>query len=175
MEVLEAIHARRSTRKFTDEQVSPDKIDTLIRAAMAAPSARNERPWRFVVVRVKETLSELALATPYASPLKHAPVGIVVFADTSSLKADPGLWMVDCALAAQNLMLAAQSQGLGTVWLAAWPYAEFVRTIREILGAPDHAVPVAMLAVGVPEAASAKVDRFEPSWVYSERYGLQQD
>jgi nitroreductase len=150
MDVLEAIHSRRSTRQFSDEQVSSESVDTLIRAAMAAPSANNERPWRFVIVRDKETLTQLAKATPWASPLDRAPVGIVLFADTSALKMNADLWMLDCALAAQNLMLAAQSQGLGTVWLAAWPYDEYVRAIQTVLGAPDHAVPVAMLAVGIP-------------------------
>ena len=140
---------------------------------MAAPSANNERPWRFVIVRDKETLTQLAHATKWAAPLDRAPVGIVLFADTSALKMNADLWMLDCALAAQNLMLAAQSQGLGTVWLAAWPYDEYVRAIKTVLGAPDHAVPVAMLAVGVPSKTATEIDRFEPEWVYKERYGLQ--
>ena len=171
MDILEAIHTRRSTRMFTDGPVSPEQIDTLIRAAMAAPSAHNERPWRFVVVRDPDMLSQLSEATRWSAPIGRAPVGIVVFADTSANKSGADLWMLDCALAAQNLMLTAHAEGLGTGWLAAWPYPDFVTSVREILDAPPEAVPVAMFAVGVPEAVPASVDRFEPDWVFTERYG----
>jgi nitroreductase len=170
IDILEAIHTRRSTRDFTDAQVSADKIDTLVRAAMAAPSAHNERPWRFVIVRDPDTLAALSHSTPWAAPIGRAPLGIVLFADTSALKSHSGLPMLDCALAGENMMLAALSEGLGTVWLAAWPFAEYVSSIKAILGAPDEAVAVAMFAVGVPEKAPASIDRFEPDWIYSERY-----
>jgi nitroreductase len=95
----------------------------------------------------------------------------VVFADTSVRASHTDIEMLDAALAGENLMLAAHALGLGTVWLAAWPYEEFMSTIREILGAPEDAVPVAMFAVGVPAKAPSTVDRFDPSWVYSEQYG----
>jgi nitroreductase len=171
MDILEAIHTRRSIRTFTGEPVSEAQIETLIRAAMAAPSANNERPWRFVVVRDGETLARLAQATPFAAPIGRAPAGVVIFADTSVRKSDSDIEMLDGALAGENLMLAAHAIGLGTVWLAAWPFAGFVSTIQGILGAPSHAVPVAMFAVGVPDKTPAPVDRFDPVWVYSERYG----
>jgi nitroreductase len=173
MDVLDAVHTRRSTRNFTDEPVSAEKIDMLIRAAMAAPSANNERPWRFVIVRNRDTLTQLAQATPFAAPIGRAPLGIVLFADTSVRKLNTDLSMLDCALAGQNLMLAAHSEGLGTVWLAAWPYAEYMSSIKATLEAPDKAVPVAMFAVGVPEKTPAAINRFEPGWVYSELYGQE--
>lgn len=171
METMDAIHTRRSTRTFTNEPVSPETVETLLRAAMAAPSANNERPWRFVVVRDRETLALLATATPWAAPIGRAPLGIVVFSDTSVRKANTDISMLDCALAGENLMLAAHAQGLGTVWLAVWPFAEPTDTVRAALDAPDDAVPVAMFAVGVPDKAPASVDRFDAGWVYSERYG----
>lgn len=171
MDIMDAIHTRRSTRNFTDEPVSDLSVETMLRAAMAAPSANNERPWRFVVVRDHDTLARLAAATPFAGPIGRAPLGIILFADTAVRKANSDIEMLDCALAGQNLMLAAHALGLGTVWLAVWPFAEFIATIRTALGAPGEAVPVAMFAVGVPEKEPAAVDRFEPGWIYSERYG----
>lgn len=173
MDIMDAIHTRRSTRTFTDEPVSAETTEILLRAAMAAPSANNERPWRFVVVRDRDTLALLSKTTPYAAPIGRSPMGIVLFSDTSVRQANTDISMLDCALAGENLMLAAHAQGLGTVWLAVWPFAEFVATIRTIIGAPDHAVPVAMFAVGVPEKPAAPVDRFEPSWVHAERWGQE--
>jgi nitroreductase len=173
MDALETIRTRRSIRSYTAEPVPPEKVDTLLRAAMAAPSANNQRPWRFVIVRDRATLARLAEATPWATPLRQAPVGIVVFADTSANLFNADLAIVDCGLAAQNLMLAARAEGLGTVWLAAWPYPAHMKHISAILKSPAHAVPVAMFAVGVPENEPGPVDRFEPGWVYSEQYGAR--
>jgi nitroreductase len=173
IDILEAIHTRRSTRNFTDEPVSAEKIDTLVHAAMAAPSAHNERPWRFVIVRDPDNLTELSQSTPWAAPIGRAPLGVVLFADTSVRKLNTDLSMLDCALAAQNMMLAAHSEGLGTVWLCAWPYLEYVESIRAILEAPNKAIPVAMFAVGVPAKTPVAIDRFESDWIYSERYGVR--
>ena len=78
---MEAIFKRRSIRKYKDEPVSDELIDKLLRAAMAAPSAGNEQPWHFVVVKDKETLKRLSKLSPYASMLKDAPIGIVVCGD----------------------------------------------------------------------------------------------
>lgn len=173
MEVLEAIHTRRSVRAFTDDPVTEEQIEVLLRAAMAAPSAKNAKPWRFVVVRDRSLLDRLSQATRYSAPIGRANVGIVILAEPSSYSVEVDLWMVDCALAGENLMLAAHSQGLGSVWLASWPYEDFMSSIRAILGVPDGVVPVAMFAVGVPAAAGPVVDRFHPEWVYRDRWGAE--
>lgn len=96
-----------------------------------------------------------------------------MFADTAGLKLHADLSMLDCALAAENMMLAAHSEGLGSVWLCSWPYVEYVEAIGTILGAPDTAVAVAMFAVGVPDKAPVAIDRFESDWVFSEVYGAR--
>jgi nitroreductase len=173
METLEAIHTRRSVRTFTDEQVSDDKVEVLLRAAMAAPSANNRQPWRFVVVRDRDTLTRLSEATTYAGPLGRASVGIVIVADTTILNLANDIWVIDCALAGENLMLAACSEGLGSVWLASWPYQEYVAAIGEILGLPESAVAVGMFAIGVPASPGPVVDRFHPEWVHQERWSAE--
>jgi nitroreductase len=170
MNTLDAIHARRSVRQFSDAPVSDEQIETLLRAAMAAPSAHNQQPWRFVVVRDPDTLARLAVATKYAAPIGRAQVGVVILADTGALKTAEDLWVIDCSLAGENLMLAACAEGLGSVWLASWPYTGYMAAIAEIVGAPEGVVPVGMFAIGMPATPGPLVDRFHPEWVHQERW-----
>lgn len=170
MDTLEAIHTRRSVRQFGEAPVSDEQIETLLRAAMAAPSAHNQQPWRFIVVRDRDTLARLAAATKYAAPIGRAQVGIVIVADTGALKTAEDLWVIDCSLAGENMMLAARAIGLGSVWLASWPYEGYMAAIAEILGAPQSVVPVGMFAIGVSASPGPVVDRFHPEWVHRERW-----
>lgn len=169
MDALDAIMTRRSIRQFSEEPVTAEEIDVLLRAAMAAPSASNERPWRFVVVRERETLDRLAKATLHSKPLANAPLGIVVCVDKRGAKY-PGFPIIDCAAAIQNLLLAAHSIGLGGVWIGVHPVAPFVHAVRGIIGAPRHVAPHSLVAIGRPGEDRQPVDRFEPDWVHHERW-----
>jgi nitroreductase len=111
---------RRSVRRFTDEPVGDVELEALLRAAMAAQSASNERPWRFVVVRDRERLGRLSKATPFAGALASASVEIVVAVDRGAMKC-PGFWVIDCAAAIENMLLAAHATGLGGMWIGVHP------------------------------------------------------
>jgi nitroreductase len=169
MDTLEAIRTRRSIRQFTAEPVTDEEIELLLRAAMAAPSASNERPWRFVVVRQREALDRLAKATLYAKPLQRATLGIVVCADKREAKY-AGFPIIDCAAAIENLLLAAHSLGLGGVWIGVHPVAPFVYAVRRAIGAPRHVLPHSLLAIGRPAEEKPAVDRYETDWVHQERW-----
>lgn len=169
MDALDAIMTRRSIRQFSDEPVTETEIDALLRAAMAAPSASNERPWRFVVVRQRDTLDRLSKATPFAKPLERAPVGIVVCADRREAKY-PGFWVIDCAAAIENVLLAAHAIGLGGVWMGVHPIAPFAYAVRRVIGAPRHIAPHSLLAIGRPAKQAPPVDRYETDWVRQERW-----
>jgi nitroreductase len=169
MDALIAIQTRRSVRQFTDEPVTAEQIDTLLRAAMAAPSASNQQPWRFVVALDPEVRARLAVATPYSSPVGRAPLGIVVLADTRENK-HPGFWVQDCSAAVQNLLLAAHALGLGAVWIGVHP-SEREPAVREIVEAPDGFAALCMIAVGHPAAPVAPVDRFRSEWIRTDRWG----
>ena len=169
MDALEAIMTRRSIRQFKAEPVTDEEIEVLLRAAMSAPSASNERPWRFVVVREREGLDRLAKATLYAKPLMRAPLGIVVCADKREAKY-AGFPIIDCAAAIENLLLAAHSIGLGGVWIGVHPVAPFVSAVRRVIGAPRHVLPHSLLAIGRPAEEKPAVDRFETGWVHQERW-----
>ena len=170
MDCLEAIMTRRSVRTFEPGPVSDHQLDAILRAGMAAPSAGNERPWRFIVVREPEALVRLSKATPFAKPLAGAAVGIVVCADRSKLTY-PGFWPVDCAAATENILLAAHALGLGGLWMGVHPISPLVWNVRRIVGTPKNVVPMSLVAIGVPAKLPAAVDRFEPDWVHAEQWG----
>ena len=170
MDAVHAIMTRRSTRQFTDEPVTAEQLDTLLRAAMAAPSAGNQQPWRFVVARDAEVRARLAVATQYSSPMGRSPLGIVVLADTRENK-HPGYWVQDCSAAVQNILLAAHALGLGGVWIGVHPVEEREAHVREIVGAPQGFAALCMIAIGHPASPGPEVDRFNAEYVRNERWG----
>jgi nitroreductase len=165
MDVLEAIHTRRSIRRFTADPVTDAELDVVLRAAMAAPSASNERPWRFVVVRDREVLDRLARTTPFAGLLGGAPACVVVCADKAGARY-PWFWDLDCSAATQNALLAAHAIGLGGVWIGVHAFAPFVSGVRRIIRAPRRVVPVSMIALGHPAETRPPIDRYDPAWVH---------
>jgi len=170
MDALTAVMTRRSIRQFTDEPVTDEQLEILLRAAMAAPSAGNQQPWRFVVVRDDETRQRMAVATQYASPVGRAPVGIAVLADTRENK-HPGYWVQDCSAAVENLLLAAHAIGLGGVWIGVYPHAEREAAVCEIVEAPEGFAALCMIAVGHPASPGPEVDRYNPEFVRQNRWG----
>ena len=170
MDAIEAIMTRRSIRQFTDEPVTAEQLEALLRAAMAAPSAGNQQPWRFVVARDPEVRARLAVATPYASPVGRAPLGIVVLADTRENR-HPGYWVQDCSAAVENILLAAHALGLGGVWIGVHPIEEREANVREIVEAPEGFAALCMIAIGHPAGPGPDVDRFHADYVRDEHWG----
>lgn len=169
MDALDAIHTRRSVRQFTADEVTEQQAERLMRAAMAAPSAANQQPWRFVLVRDAETRAKLAEATPYAAPVGRAPLVIVVLADTSVEKF-PGNWPLDCAAAVENLLLAAHASGLGAVWLGVHPDSQREAAVGALVSAPKGFRVFCMIAVGTPQSDGPVVDRYRAGFVKDESW-----
>jgi nitroreductase len=169
MDALDAIMTRRSIRRYSGEPVTPEQIETVLRAAQAAPSAGNQQPWRFIVITEQETLSAAAATSPYARMLGEAAFGIVVCGDTADLK-HPVMWQQDCSAAVENALLAAHAIGLGGVWLGYYPKMERVASLKELLGIPEHVEPLAVLALGHPAETKPPSDRYDPSFVHHERW-----
>lgn len=161
---LEVIHARKSVRSYTDRQVSRGQVDTLIRAGMAAPTARNVQPWFFVALDDRVLLDSLAEALPYAKMLAKATVAIVVCGDT--IKATEGktlgYWQQDCSAATQNVLLAAEAIGLGAVWTGVYPNMERASAVSRILKLPEHIKPLAVIPVGYPGGNEQPKDKWKP-------------
>lgn len=106
--------SRRSTRKFTDEKVTEQQLETLLQTVLMSPASKSSNPWEFVVVQNYETIQQLATAKPHGSTLlRTAPLAIVVCADPQ--KSD--VWVEDCSIASIYLQLAAEDLGLGSCWV----------------------------------------------------------
>ncbi|ACV68492.1 nitroreductase family protein [Desulfohalobium retbaense] len=160
MELFEALYTRRSIRKYTDAPVSDEAIRELLGAAMIAPSAGNAQPWQFVVINDRTMLTKLSQVHPYAGMVQQAPVSILVCGDLRQEKF-AGYWVVDCAAAVQNLLLAAHGLGLGAVWTGLYPQQERIDAVRSIVGLPEQIIPHSLIPVGHPAESSKKVDRFK--------------
>ena len=146
-QTLETILNRKSVRKYKDRPVEKEKIDKLIRAGMAAPSSRDRRPWEFIIVTDRKALDTMAEGLPFARMLKETRQAIVVSGDTIK---SSNAWFLDCSAASQNLLLAAESMGLGAVWTAVYPYPDRIEIVRKELQLPDHIIPLNVIPVGYP-------------------------
>ncbi len=161
--MIEAIRIRRSVRKFTAQEPQPQCIEEILRAGMQAPSAGNQQPWKFVVVRRRQTLDDLSGMSPYAAALKTAPAAIVVHADITSLKY-PQNWQQDLGACVQNMLLQLVEEGLSAVWLGVYPEAEREELVKSILGLQDSVY--AVIPFGFADGAGNKfVDRWDESRV----------
>jgi nitroreductase len=161
--------SRRSIRKYTSEPVPDDVVERLLRAAMAAPSAGNQQPWQFVVIRDRDTLTGITEFHPYSKMLPDAPVAVVVCGDAANCKW-PQMWEQDCAAATENLLVEAELLGLGAVWLGVHPLEERVSGIRRLLGMPDSVVPFAVVPIGHPAESKPPADRYDEARVHRERW-----
>ncbi|MBG0776254.1 MAG: nitroreductase family protein [Desulfovibrionaceae bacterium] len=169
MDALECILTRRSVRAYTPEPVTDAEIRTLLEAAMAAPSACNQQPWEFVVVRDRETLAKVGTINPHARMAAKAPLGILVCGD-ATLEKCPGFWVQDCAAAVENLLLAARAMGLGAVWTAVFPVEERIAGYRALFGVPERVTPMAFLVVGHPAEEQKPAERYNPQRVHRDAW-----
>lgn len=167
--VLDNIYARKSVRSYSDRPVSRAQLDTLVRAAMAAPTGRDMRPWRFVVIDDSVTLDSLSARLPRARMLKEAKAAIVVCGDMSVTddKGKPSnSWMLDCSAATENLLLAAEAMGLGAVWTGAYPNDDRIAAIRAAVGLPDHITPLSLVPIGYPKGNPQPKDKFDQNNIH---------
>lgn len=161
--VLENIFARKSVRSYTDQPVSREQLDTLVRTAMAAPSGRDMRPWKFVVVDDAAVMDSLSRQLPYAKMLQEAAAAIVVCGDMSIVdkSGNPSVnWQFDCSAATQNLLLAAEAMGLGAVWTGVHPYEDRLAAVKRALILPEHIIPLNVIPIGYPKGEALPKDKY---------------
>ncbi|BCJ99540.1 nitroreductase family protein [Anaerocolumna chitinilytica] len=167
---MDEIFKRRSIRKFTDEKVDDDKIEKLLRAAMQAPSAANQQPWEFIVVKEKTTLKALSEVSLYAKPTEGSSAAILLLADSQNLKV-PTAWEQDLGAATQNILLEAVHLNLGAVWMGIATSETAAENIVKLFGLPENIKPFALIAVGYPaEQKNEFVDRYKPERIHYEKW-----
>lgn len=167
---LDYILDRRSIRRFTDQKIDNEKIKIILTAAMYAPSAVNMQPWHFVVIDDPSMMEKIMEIHPYARMLQTASHAVVVCGD-EHLQHDDGYWVVDCGAATQNLLLAAQTLGLGSCWVGLHPREERKTSFSRLLHLPSNVKPFALVALGYPEEHKPRPERFHAEKVRYNGWG----
>ncbi|MBA2862552.1 nitroreductase family protein [Methanococcus maripaludis] len=170
---MNAVFERRSIRHYTSEDVSEEIVDDLLKAAMSAPSACDQRPWDFVVVRDKDMLSGISKISRQAEMLNEAPVSIVVCGNMGRVNGScKQFWAQDCAAATENILIEAQDRGIGGVWLGFYPVEERVEKMRKVLHAPENVIPFSVVALGHPAEKPVPVEKFDKERVHYEKWQI---
>jgi nitroreductase len=165
MDALEAIQTRRSVRRYVAKQIDDEIVQRLLSAAMSAPSAANEQPWEFIVIKDREMLDAIPTFSPFAMMAAHAPLGILVCADTRNVII-PRFWVQDCSAATQNLLIAAHALGLGAVWTGVYPMDDRVAGFAKHCQLPEGVVPLAFVVVGYPAETPPPQNRFDQDRIH---------
>lgn len=166
---MREIFIRRSVRKFANKEVSKEQIEKLLQAAMQAPSAVNQQPWKFLVIQEKERKTRLCDVSKSARMLEDASVAIVLLMDIRELKKEE-MAPQDMSAAMQNLLLETVSLGLGAVWIGVYPMQTRVDEAKRVLQLPEYFVPFSIAAIGYPleEGANYFLNRYDPTKVFYE-------
>lgn len=162
---IDNIMTRTSIRSFTEQAVDSADVQTMLKAAMAAPTAGNKQPWKMVVVDDETLLDSLS---EQHRPIETAPLAIVLCGDTTNVFPGEGkdFWIQDVSAATENLLLAAHSLGLGAVWCGVYPISERTAAVKGLLGLPDEIVPLCVVAIGHPAESPEPKDKWKPENVH---------
>lgn len=163
---LQCITRRRSIRQYTSEAVTRQQVDVILRAAMAAPSANDLRPWEFVVVRDMEKRKELAEVKKWSYMCAGAPIVIAVLGNPEASEH----WIEDCSAATENMLLTASGIGLGAVWVAIYPIKQREKNVRDILNIPPNRRVLCLVPIGNPAEEKPARTRYEAGKVHYDSY-----
>lgn len=168
---LDFIFGRRSIRVYLPGEVTDEQVKIMLEAAMAAPSAVAKDPWRFVVIRNRETLKKIADVLPNGKMLADAAVGIAVCGDIEAAHDRQLSYLLqDCSAAIENLLLAAHILGLGACWLGVHPRENRIAALKRILNLPENIIPVSVIAIGKPGEVKEPRTRYDASKVHYEKW-----
>lgn len=167
-ETTKTIFNRKSVRNYVETTITPETLEFLVKAGMAAPSAMDRRPWEFIIINDKTTIKKLNDALPSAKMAEKAGFAIVVAGNIEKQAGgkDSTFWIMDCSAAVENILLAAESMGLGTVWTAVYPGPDRMKPVTEILGLPANIVPLAFIPIGKPAGTDKPKDKFDKSRIH---------
>lgn len=161
---MESIFHRISVRKYQDRPVERQKLDQILRAGMAAPSACNQQPWEFYVVTDKEKLKELSNAHAYTGLVADAAAAIVPVYRTELIV--PEFAQIDMSIAQENMWLETDALGLGGVWMGIAPHEDRMRFVEQVLQIPEHLHAFSIFALGYPAEERPQQDRYDAARIH---------
>ena len=162
------LNKRRSVRKFKCDSVSNELISKVISSARQSPSARNQQPWRFVVVKNKQMLKDLSKVSKYSAFLESAPAVIAILKVSDDLLSTPDMAVQDLSCCMTYKMLEATSLGLGTCYMGIWPRQERISACNKALNLKDGLNTFALMPIGYPQDENAfyeKEGRFNKDFI----------
>jgi nitroreductase len=160
------ITARRSTRKFTEQQISPEKVQKVLQAALLAPTSKNCKSWEFVAVEDRQTIKLLSACKDAGSAfLEGCTLAVVVAGDRTKTDA----WVEDASIAAICMQLQAEALGLGSCWCHVrnrftGDGTESKQYVRDLLGIPDHFGVLCIIGLGVKDQERKPNDLSKLTW-----------
>ena len=152
---MKIIDTRRSVREFTNQEVSDKAIKKILDAAMMAPSARNQQPWEFLVVKDQEKKDKIASLVPSMRMASGASFLVIFLTNKEKLTA-PLYYQQDLASATTIAMLEARSLGIGSVWCGVSPVPEKMKVVREVFNISNDMIePFSLVCFGYPKNSDA--------------------
>lgn len=166
--VIENIMTRTSVRAYTDRAVAPETVETLLKAAMAAPTGGNAQPWEFIVVNDSTRLAALSEALDGNGCVKSCKVAVVLCGNMEKKLGGEwgGFWSEDVSAATENLLLAAHALGLGALWNGVYPIESQVEKVSGFFGLPENIVPLSLVTIGYPAENPDPKDKWDPEKVH---------
>ena len=169
---IENIMTRTSIRQYKDQPVEQEKINIMLKAAMAAPTAVNLQPWHFIVITDKPTIDLLSGRQPTNAPLLIAVCGDTDKTTTPDGKMKlPDFWVQDVSAATENLLLAAHALGLGAVWTGVYPVMERTAEVANVLNCPKNIIPLAVVRIGYPDESPEPKNKFKEENISYQKFG----
>lgn len=175
-DAIKNIMSRKSVRSFTDEKITDEQMDIMLKAAMAAPSGMNLQPWSFVVLTDTSRYDKVFAGNFNMKVFKDAAAVVVFCADTTQAvrgteeRVPNTLWRDDLGACTENFLLAAESLGLGAVWTACYPIADRMGTVKTCLNLPAEVLPYSIVAVGHPDTENMPKDKYDASRIHIEHW-----
>lgn len=169
MELMEGLLTRRSVRQYTNQKVSPADMTDIVKAAMFAPSARNQQVWEFVVITDQDKLAAFSAGLPSAPMAKTAAFAVAVCADLNRA-ASPEYWEQDCAAAMQNMLLACHAKGIGSVWVGMHPHEERENVVKKVCHIPENIKVHSLRIAGYPEKPAQEAQRFHEEYIHQNEW-----
>jgi nitroreductase len=160
MDGIKAIITRRSIRKYKKKVISEKIIKKLIEIGMSAPSAGNEQPWHYIIIDNSEILNKITEFHPHSKMLKEAECAILICFD-KELEKHKGMAVQDCSASTQNIMIAANAYGIGTVWLGIYPRIQRLKGMKILLNLPNNIIPFSIISLGYPAEKKPSEKRYK--------------
>ena len=179
--VMQNILSRKSVRSYNGDTIPAAVMENILRAAMAAPSGRDWRPWQIVVMTDKSLYETVFEGNFNMQKFMESGAVVILCADTihvgptrenpDAMVPQPNaLWRDDMGAVTENLLLAVEAYGLGACWTACYPYADRMEPIKKALQLPPSVVPYAVVPIGYPSAENSPKDKWDPARVHYNRW-----